>query len=157
MKPAIYLESTVISYFASRPSRDLINAAHQQITHTFWNHHIHKFKCYISEFVLEEISRGDTQAAKERNRIASDFSILKVTPETLNLAERYFQDISIPQKAKTDTFHLAIAVLNGMDFIVSWNFAHIVNARVQRAIEDINFELGIKTPIICTPEELLEE
>jgi hypothetical protein len=50
-----------------------------------------------------------------------------------------------------------IAVLNGIDYIASWNFTHIVNAHVQRIIEDINFELGIKTPIICTPEELLEE
>ncbi|HAS83967.1 MAG TPA: hypothetical protein DCS43_15130 [Verrucomicrobia bacterium] len=72
------------------------------------------------------------------------------------LAEQYFQAISIPEKARNDALHLAVATLNGMDYLVSWNCSHIASARVRGIVESVNLTNGYATPIICTPEELME-
>lgn len=59
-------------------------------------------------------------------------------------------------KDRGDAFHLALATFHGMDFLVSWNFSHILSARVRAVIQEINTIRGISTPIICVPEELME-
>ncbi|MBM3212501.1 type II toxin-antitoxin system VapC family toxin [Candidatus Poribacteria bacterium] len=53
-------------------------------------------------------------------------------------------------------FQLALASSNGIDFLVSWNFTHILNATIRSDIQNINLSYGINTPIIYTPEELME-
>jgi len=156
MKPTVYIETTVISYHVANPSRDLIIAAHQQITHDWWESALPQFEAFISPVVLDEISRGDTLAAKRRLDSISSVSLLEILPEMLNLSEAYFTAIEIPEKARADSYHLAIAALHGMDYLVSWNCTHIVSGRVKRIIEEINSANGIRTPIICTPEELME-
>ena len=99
---------------------------------------------------------GDEAAAKLRLEKIAGFPVLEITDEVRELAELYFERIPIPDKARGDAYHLAVATYHGMDFLVSWNFAHILSARVRAVIQDINTIRGISTPIICTPEELME-
>ena len=156
MNPTVYIETTVISYLTARPSRDLIIAAHQQVTHEWWEKALPHFDVFISPIVLEEISGGDEQAAKLRLERVSSLPLLEVLPEVRDLAESYFSTIEIPEKARADSYHLALAAWHGIDFMVSWNCTHIVSGRVKKIIEEINYTYGIRTPIVCTPEELME-
>ncbi|MCK5718623.1 MAG: hypothetical protein KAH84_01600 [Thiomargarita sp.] len=57
MKPTVYIESSVISYLTSKPSRDIVIASRQAISHDWWNNHSHRFELRISILVEEEISR----------------------------------------------------------------------------------------------------
>jgi hypothetical protein len=66
MKRSLYLESTIPSYLVAAPSRDLLIAAHQQVTAEWWATRRIEFDLYISQFVLDEIGRGDAQVAKRR-------------------------------------------------------------------------------------------
>lgn len=156
MQSSIYIETSVIGYLTSKPSRDLIVAAHQQITGDWWENALRYYNAYISSIVLEEISRGDINVAQLRLEKVSSFPVLEVLPEVRNLADTYFSALDIPEKARADSYHLAIASWHGMDFLVSWNCTHIVNGRIKMMIEEINARQGIRTPIICTPEELME-
>lgn len=106
--------------------------------------------------VLDEVARGDELAAAERLSRVASFPVLEVVPEVLELAGVYFSAIDIPEKARADSFHLAFAAWHGTDFVVSWNCTHIVSGRVRRTLEQINAAREIRTPIICTPEELME-
>ena len=156
IKPSVYIETSVISYVVARYSRDLVIAAHQQITQEWWEFALPKYEAFVSPIVIEEISRGDTQAAQSRLDKISSFSLLEIVPETRQLADAYFNAIKIPEKARADTYHLALTAWHGMDFLISWNCTHIVNGRIKMIIEEINAKFGIRTPIICTPEELME-
>lgn len=82
---------------------------------------------------------------------------LEVLHEVRILADIYFSALAIPEKSRADAYHLAMASWHGIDFIVSWNCTHIVNGRIKMLIEEINARQGIRTPIICTPEEVMEE
>lgn len=156
-KIKIYLESSVISYYANRRSRNLIVAAYQEITQEWWENELPKHDAYISQFVIEEIERGDTNQAANRMKAIADFPLVELSEQVLELAERYLAELSIPRKSRIDAFHIAAAVVNGMDFIVSWNFHHIANVFVKEKIRKINDSLGVLTPEICTPEELVDE
>ncbi len=155
-KQSVYIETTVVSYLTARPSRDLVVAAHQQVTVEWWENALPVLEPFVSPIVIEEISRGDEVAAKLRLEKIADFPILEITGEIGELADLYFEKIQIPEKARGDAYHLAIATSHGLDFLVSWNFTHILGAHVQSAIQNINLMRGISTPIICTPEELME-
>ncbi len=60
------------------------------------------------------------------------------------------------RQAQADAYHLALAAWHGLDYLVSWNCTHVVSGRVRMIVEEVNAEFGIRTPIICTPEELME-
>jgi hypothetical protein len=72
------------------------------------------------------------------------------------LAREYFAALNIPEKAKIDAFHLAVAAWHKMDYVLSWNCKHIASGRVQKMLQDTNARLGVYTSIVCTPEELME-
>ncbi len=111
---------------------------------------------YISPIVVEEISRGDEAMSKLRMEKIRLFKVLKVTKKIHELAHAYFTQLNIPEKARADAYHLATATWHGMDFLVSWNCTHIVSGRVKMIIDEINEKYHIKSPILCTPEELME-
>lgn len=152
----MYIETTIISYLTAKPSRDLIIAAHQQITSDWWAKVRPEVDCYVSPFVIDEASRGDDQYARKRLEAIEDFSVLEVDLEIENLAEQYFSALNIPDKAKIDAFHLAIAAWHRMDYVLSWNCKHIASGRVQKMLQETNARIGVFTPIVCTPEELME-
>jgi hypothetical protein len=155
-KPKVYIESTVISYCTALGTRDLIMAAHQQITLEWWKGVLPDLDPYVSQVVFDEISRGDADAARRRLSVIGKFRVLEMSPSIASLADLYFRALDIPKKARNDSFHLALAVCHGMDYLVSWNCTHISSGRVRNTIGRINDERGYETPIICTPEELME-
>jgi predicted nucleic acid-binding protein len=155
-KQKVYIETSVISYLTSKPSRDLIIAGHQQITQDWWHKAKPKFDCYISQIVIEEISLGDKNAALKRINAIQNIPDLGYNSEVENLAFQYFKLLGIPEKAKLDTFHLAYAVLYNIDFLLSWNCKHIANAMINSKLRDFNNNNSLFVPFLCTPQELLE-
>jgi hypothetical protein len=156
VKPSVYIETTIISYLTAKPSRDLIIAAHQQITNDWWTDVRPQVDCYVSPFLIDEASRGDAIFAQKRLNEIVGFAVLEVNEEIEDLAQQYFAALQIPEKAKIDAFHLAVAAWHKMDYLLSWNCKHIASGRVQKMMQEINARLGVHTPIVCTPEELME-
>lgn len=156
MKERVYVETTFVSYLTARPSRDLIVAGHQQITHEWWDTRRESYDLCISQLVLGEASAGDPQAAQERLAVLSAMTLLETTPEALVLAKELIQAGALPAKAADDALHIAIAATNGVPFLLTWNCRHLANATMRPLIESVCVAKGLKAPIICTPEELLE-
>jgi len=152
---ATYLDSNVISYLTARPSRDVVSLAHQQITREWWDRQRHKFELHISELVIFEISRGHAGAARSRLDFVRDLPVLKITPEARALADRIFRATALPDRAASDALHVALATVNGMDFLLTWNCTHIANGVVLKVVNAICRDNGYEPPIVCTPEELL--
>ncbi len=156
MKPKVYLETTVISYLTALPSRDIVQAAHQQITREWWERR-ERFELYISQAVLEEAARGNAEAAARRLAALQGLTVLAVDEKVSKLAERFVEMNAIPAKAVVDAIHIAAAVVNGMDYLLSWNCTHIANAAIRGKIDFRCWDAGLQPPVICTPEELMEE
>lgn len=157
MKPKIYLETTVISYFTARPSRDVVIAGRQEITRELWPRLFQEFDIYISALVLQEAAQGDTQAAQKRLEAIQDIPMLDITPSTQTLTQQLLAQHGIPQEYPEDALHIAVATMNGMDFLLTWNFSHINNALTRTRIRRIIEQAGYQCPEICSLEELGEE
>jgi hypothetical protein len=153
----IYLETSFISYLVSQPSRDLLVAAHQQITHEWWITRRNKFECYISQVVIDEASTGNPSEAKKRMDAINDFAVLEFTDEAESLAMTILTSGKFPQHSIRDAAHTAIAVVNDIDYLLTWNCKHLANAQIIRKISVVCNSEGYNMPVICTPEELMGE
>ena len=156
MKRTVYIETSVVSYLTSRPSRDLVIAANQAITREWWTGAADRFETYASQLVVAEAAAGDPSAARDRLAIIESMMLLGTTPEAAALARRLVESAAVPRRAADDAAHIAIAAASGVDFLVTWNFRHIANAALRVRINRVCLEAGYEPPIICTPNELME-
>jgi hypothetical protein len=152
---SIYLETTIISYLVSRPSRDLVVAAHQQITHEWWSRRRPQFECYVSQVVMDEAQAGDDEAAERRIEAVADLPVLAATPEAEDLTRAIMEAGALPKQAVRDAAHIAVASVNNMDYLLTWNCRHLANAQIIRVVSRICTARGCSMPTICTPEELM--
>lgn len=155
MAAATYLDSNVISYLTARPSRDIVSLAHQEVTREWWDRQRHAFDLHVSELVVFEIRRGDPAAAEARLDLVRDLPVLRITPDARVLADRIFRATTLPEKAASDALHVALAAVNGMDFLLTWNCTHIANGVVLKVVNAVCRDHGYEPPIVCTPEELI--
>jgi hypothetical protein len=151
----VYVETSVLSYLAAWPSRDLRMAAHQEATHEWWAVARSECECFISDAVTDESRRGDPDAVARREGFAGDLPVLALTAEVGRLAELYRAELALPVDRLADLTHVAFAVVHELDYLVTWNCAHIANELLVRRLVEINARLGRATPFIVTPEEFL--
>ena len=154
MKPSVYIESSIIGYLASWPSRDVIVAARQAISHDWWGKHRHRFDLRISALVEEEICRGDDEAANRRLGWIAQIPSLETSDQAIELSRQLMTEGVIPAGSEDDALHIAIAAAQGADFLLTWNFRHINNAETKSAIIRVVESRGFVCPHICSPEEL---
>ena len=155
LKPKVYIETSIVSYLTAWRSPDLVMAANQEMTKEWWERR-GNFDLYISALVIQEASAGDPTAAKKRLEQLEGIPELDITEDVESFANQLLKNIPLPQKAKIDALHIAVATINGIDYLLTWNCAHIANAILRPKIEALCRESGYEPPIICTPQELKE-
>jgi len=156
MKPSVYLETTIVSYLAAKPSRDTIVAGHQTATHLWWEYSKDAYDLFVSSLVIEESEAGDADAASRRLAYLAHLPSLSVTESAKELAGILIKDRIIPQGYAEDAIHIAVCAIHNIDFLVTWNCRHLANALTRKRIEKVIQEQGFRCPVICTPEELME-
>jgi len=156
MPQRVYIETTFVSYLTARPSRDLVMAAHQQITHEWWDTRRASYELCVSQLVLDEAAAGDAQAAQERLLVLRPMLVLETKADALELAKELLQAGALPAKAADDALDIAVAATKTVPYLLTWNCRHLANAVMRPLIETVCKAKGFKAPIICTPEELVE-
>jgi hypothetical protein len=151
----VYLETTIPSYLTSRPSRDIIEAARQEITREWWEEHRQLFDLYVSQYVLDEAAGGDPDAARRRQRLLRGIPLLQTGEEVIELGEALLVKSAVPEKAAIDALHVAVATVHQMDVLLTWNCRHLANAERLGLIFRVIRDKGYEPPLICTPEELM--
>ena len=122
MRPTAYIETSVVSYLTARPSRDVVIAAYQEITREWWNEASDRFDLVASALVVVEAGAGDSEAARIRLEALEAVTLLEATDDAESLARTLVETGAVPRQAADDAAHIAIAVTNGVDFLVTWNF-----------------------------------
>jgi hypothetical protein len=151
----VYLETTNPSYLTAWRSPELVMAARQQVTRDWWDRRRGDFELFISQVVLDEASAGDPEAVARRLDVLQGIPLLPAPLDADDLVNQLIRELSLPERATADAAYIALAVVNGMDFLLTWNCTHIANAANRPIIESVCHSLGYQPPVICTPEELL--
>jgi predicted nucleic acid-binding protein len=127
------------------------------MTHEWWNGHRGRYDIYISQAVIAECSNGDPEAAQERLRLLVEVPHLDLSKAVRKLARRLFLRTSLPEKAKVDALHIAVSAVHGIEYLLTWNCAHMANAELRDRINAACLSAGCAAPKICTPQELMGE
>jgi len=154
MGPTVYVETTIPSYLTAWPSRDLVQAGEQQVTRDWWAQRS-GYELRVSSLVLLECEAGDPDAAALRLAALDGVPVLALSPEAEALAGVLLREVPLPPRAATDALHIAVAAVNGVAYLLTWNCTHIANAALRPQIEAVCRRSGYEPPVICTPKELL--
>lgn len=157
MKASVYVETTIPSYLTAWRSPELVMAANQEATRSWWELSRPRYELFISSIVVLEASGGDPEAAKRRVAAIEGLSELDVSDAVEVLAAQLLEGAALPSRAKTDALHIAVATVHGIDYLLTWNCRHIANAATRPKIEAVCRAAGYEPPVICTPLELMEE
>ena len=152
----IYIETSVVSYLAGKLNRDLLIAACQQATRTWWDDHRHVYNLCTSQLVVAEARRGDPDASESRLNYLKGIPQLQITSEIRDLAFALIEREALPKKAEADALHIAAAAVHHVDLLLTWNCRHIDNPSIKPTVRSICVTQGYRCPEICTPIELLE-
>ncbi|MEZ6056335.1 MAG: type II toxin-antitoxin system VapC family toxin [Planctomycetaceae bacterium] len=114
-----------------------------------------RFELFASKAVVDECSAGDPTAAQERLVFLDGVPVLAMTEETGDLTIELIRRVGLPAKAAVDAVHIATAALNRIDYSLRWNYKHIANPAFRRRIEDVLDDAHLPSPVICTPQEIL--
>lgn len=151
----VYIETTVVGHLTSRIHPDSLIAARQTATRMWWSSEAARFQLYVSQLVLDECGGGDPDAVAERLLAIQSIDLLASPAEVDSLAKSLIARKAVPATEPRDAFHIAIAAVNGVNYLLTWNFKHIANASLRNRIEQTCRDAGFEPPIICTPEELM--
>jgi len=151
----LYIETSVVGFMFATDAPEKM-----EITKQFFDKEIEKHTPFVSELVLEEIEK--TKEESKRNMLkgvirSHNLKALERTDEAEKLAKEYLKEGVASEKHFNDPLHIALAVVHGMDAIVSWNLEHIVKLKTMAIIRKVNKRLEYPDILIVTPEEVIEE
>ena len=155
--PTLYVETSIVSYLRGQPSGHVVAAARQLLTQRWWAAERSNYELVTSQYVLDEAADGDSALAQRRLEALTDVPILPIEEAILEIAEEKLRKAILPRSASVDALHIAMVAHHHVDYLLTWNCTHIANARILPKVFDVLDRVGLARPIICTPEELLND
>jgi predicted nucleic acid-binding protein len=147
MKNKIYLDTSVISALFDERTPERMS-----MTSFFWSK-LPDYEVFISELVLEELEKANEMVKGKMFFSIKNFIVLKVIKQAEELAQIYIRQGIFPEKYFDDALHVALASVNQIGILVSWNFTHLVKLKTRRMVSIVNLaENYIPVEIISPPE-----
>lgn len=154
MEPKVYLETTVFNWYFEHSRDESAN-----VRSLFGAICDGRITAYTSEDAVSELSAAPEPRRSDMLELADmpEIVILRNTPEVERLRDAYIAHSVIPAKYKFDAAQAAIASVNGIRYVVTYNMKHLNNDAAKRAINEINRSMGYRELHICTAKEVLED
>lgn len=153
----VYLETSIFGYLTARSRDAVIFQARQELTRDWWENRRTRYELVISQLVLDEAARGDDEAAAERLRLLAGIPLLRrADPRIDAIADELLAAHLLPEKARSDAMHVAIATVHAVEYLLTWNCKHIANANTLPKVYRLLTAMGYSPPLIATPEEFSE-
>ena len=151
----VYIETSIVSHATAWPSSDPATAVLQQQARQWWDDERSSFVLRTSQFVVDEASLGDPDAASRRLQLLHGIELIPTTERVEQIADELIARSVMPKKARLDALHVASAASGGVKYLLTQNCRHIANARELPRLYQTLEELGVPRPLICTPAEFL--
>lgn len=153
--PTVYLDTSVVSYLTARLNRSLSVARRQRLTRVWWHRYRDRHTLLISDLVLAEATAGDMEAAEGRRQALLGIVALPINPRSRSLAKQLIGGGRLPTNARADAEHIAVAAINSVRLLLTWNFKHLANPFIRDAVVRTCEMNGVRCPDICTPDRLM--
>ena len=128
---------------------------HQTLTRQWWAEVRPSYQLFTSQVVIDEASEGDAEMVADRVKALDGITQLEVTPEAELLADAFLSSGVVPEVAKRDALHIAVACVYRLDYVLTWNSKHIANVHIQGRLKRIALSKGHDLPLLTTPEDMI--
>lgn len=152
--PTAYVETTIPSFYYT-DRRSAASVARREWTRRWWQRAPTDLNLVTSRAVLAELAKATPQHAESRLRLVRDLPLLPGSDAVAEIVATYLRHLVMPRDPASDALHLALASFHGCKFLVTWNCRHLANASKFEHIRRVNALLGLVTPDLVTPLELL--
>lgn len=154
-RPTLYIETSIVSYLAADPSRHPITLRNQQLTHAWWNTRRHRYALFTSPLTALEAARGDPVMVQRRLALLAAIPECPLPTGVMDVAQLLRIGIPLPEKARADAQHIALAAMNASAYLLTWDSKHIANPRTRSKVQALLAGQGYSPPVFCTPAELM--
>ena len=150
MKQRIYIDTSVFGGF--------YDSEFEEFTQPLFARIRNKDLKIIYSSVTEDEIAGAPERVKELIRsLPSDVvEFVEVTDDSVDLAMTYINENVVGKTSFDDCLHIALATIHKADYLISWNFKHIVNVERIRGYNSVNIKLGYSTIDIRSPREFMK-
>ena len=155
-KPLVYLETSFISYLTAPFSADEKIARDQVASRRWWDEESPKFDLMVSDLVIEEARKGNSERVKARMSILETLRLVSESDESMALTQALLAAHALPQNSSTDAAHISIAAVHRADIVLTWNCRHIANPVTLPLTAITIHAAGYRCPALATPMQLLE-
>ncbi|MCY3024252.1 MAG: PIN domain-containing protein [Planctomycetota bacterium] len=152
-RPTIYLDTSILSALHYRGG-SLQGIARQVRTREWCEQERGFFEVRISRVVLDELEHGTYRAQEAALREAWRISFLPVLRAAHAAADAYLAAGIVPESVVHDALQLAVATVHRMDYLLTWNSAHLANPEIQVRLRAINSRLQLRTPWLVSPDSI---
>lgn len=152
--PRIYVDTTIFSaYHHSRSHPDML--VQRERTRRWWQAATESCQLVTSLAVLRELAKGKSPHVRDRLALASTIDLVDLKMIAFRIADVYIYYRIMPADPRGDALHLAVASYHRCDYLVTWNYKHLANPNKFASIRRINGQLGLFTPVLATPQQLM--
>ena len=155
MRKRVYIETTIPSFFHTLRT-DVESRARANWTHEWWSQAKGVYTLVSSAAVIAELQRGRSDKVPDRLQLLDEVDLLPITDEVEEIAQIYVEKQLMPKDPQGDALHLAIASFHRVDILLTWNCIHLANANKLERIRRLNFDIGLPTPTLTTPLNILD-
>ena len=152
-RPSVYLDTSFVSMLFLR-GRDVRNVGRHMMSREWWEDEAASFLVFSSRFTEAELAQGDYRWKEKAIGFVRRLRYLPRTREVEVCAELLLDEGIVPDAKRGDAAQLAIATTHRMDYLMSWNHAHLVNPQVQDRMQRLCAKLGWRCPWLVNPETI---
>lgn len=152
-KPTLYVDTNILSAMFTA-AYFLETVHHQMVTREWWATERKHFKIHASAFVEDELTRGTYPGQRTAIACVRSLPYLPATGELRTAARRFAEEKVIPVEKPGDALHLACATVHRIDYLLTWNYAHLANAATQRKLMNVCKTAGWRPPLLVSPETI---
>ena len=151
MKPRLYFDTSVFGGIYDVEFEEVTSKLFEMVK-------LGEIVCVFSELTETELKNAPKRVSDFfLNLPKENLEYIEVTEEAYVLADKYIEEKVVGKTSLDDCRHIATATINKVDYLVSWNFKHIVNVFRIRGYNSINLRNGYIQLDIRSPKEIIKD
>ena len=152
-KPSVYLDTNIISsYWYS--GTDILGRARRLTTREWWRNERRQLAIWVSAATEDELAAGRFSRQADCLRFVRRLPYLPISTKVRRFAGGLVGSGVVPAEKPGDAVQMAVGAVHRIDYLLSWNYAHLVNPVAQRQLEAVCEEHGLRAPLLVSPESI---
>jgi hypothetical protein len=152
-KPTVYLDTTVISAYWYE-GQNVIAFGRRIMTREWWDSERHEFAIWTSEITVAELEAGKYPRQKDACGMAYRIRLLPLNRDIRDFSNRLIEAGIVPDTKPGDAMQMAVASVHRIDYLLTWNYAHLANPHSQERLTRLCSESGYRAPDMVTAETI---